>query len=162
MCSFKQLNLNILLNYLPRFLFFVFIYDLNIPLPAICFISARTKSLGEPKMIILWKILKKAQGKVLWHYGVALFSCTDLFHFRYDDERDDLLRRLHSADAHFMNEQERQAELMRLKREQRKVEQEEKFGVAALVLGLAERSQAVLNERYCHLVNFKIAERNHH
>lgn len=47
-----------------------------------------------------------------------------------------------------MNERERQAELARLRREQRKAELEEKFGAAAMVLGLAERNSAALKERY--------------
>lgn len=66
---------------------------------------------------------------------------------RYDDEKEALLARLHGTDSQFMNERERQAELARLRREQRKAELEEKFGAAAMVLGLAERNSAALKER---------------
>ena len=59
-----------------------------------------------------------------------------------------MLARLHGADAQFMSEKERQAELARLKREQRRALQEEKFGAAAMVLGLAERNKAAASERY--------------
>lgn len=47
-----------------------------------------------------------------------------------------------------MDERERQAELARLRREQRRAQQEEKFGAAALVFGLAERNQNAAQERY--------------
>lgn len=40
----------------------------------------------------------------------------------------------------YLSEQERQKELARLRRELRKAEREEKFGAAAMVLGLAERN----------------------
>ena len=57
------------------------------------------------------------------------------------------MNRLKGADAKFLSERERQAELARLRREQRKAQQEEKFGAAALVLGLAERNQAAVDSR---------------
>ena len=57
------------------------------------------------------------------------------------------MAKLKGADARFLSEKERQAELTRLKREQRKAQQEEKFGAAALVLGLAERNQAAVENR---------------
>ena len=58
------------------------------------------------------------------------------------------MSRLHGADSQFLNERQRQAELARLKREQRRAEQEEKFGTAALVMGLAERNNAAVQEKY--------------
>jgi len=61
---------------------------------------------------------------------------------RYEEEKDALMARLKGSDAQFLSEKQRQAELIRLKREQRMAQQEEKFGAAALVLGLAERNQA--------------------
>ena len=66
---------------------------------------------------------------------------------RYDSEKDELLARLNGSDKRFMNEKDRQAELLRLKREQRRAQQEEKFGAAALVFGLAERNQNAAQER---------------
>ena len=46
-----------------------------------------------------------------------------------------------------MTEKERQAELLRLRRQQKRAQQEEKFGAAALVFGLAERNQNAAQER---------------
>eukprot|EP00111_Clytia_hemisphaerica_P002852 TCONS_00008039-protein len=66
---------------------------------------------------------------------------------RYDSEKDELLSRLQGSDKRYMNEKDRQAELLRLKREQRRAQQEEKFGAAALVFGLAERNQNAAKER---------------
>ena len=63
-------------------------------------------------------------------------------HCRYEEEKDALMARLKGSDAQFLSEKQRQAELIRLRREQRMAQQEEKFGAAALVLGLAERNQA--------------------
>lgn len=57
------------------------------------------------------------------------------------------MARLKGADAQFLNEKQRQAELIRLKREKRMAQQEEKFGAAALVLGLAERNQATVESK---------------
>ena len=51
----------------------------------------------------------------------------------------------------FLNEQERQAELIRLKLEKRKAERESNFEGAALVLGLAERNQAAREEQYVNM-----------
>ncbi len=66
---------------------------------------------------------------------------------RYEDEKEALMSKLKGADAKFYTERERQAELARLRREQRKVKLEEKFGTAAMVLGLAERNQANLESK---------------
>ena len=46
-----------------------------------------------------------------------------------------------------MSERQRQAELARLKREKLKAKQEDKFITAALVLGLAEKQKAAVEER---------------
>nr|XP_039263423.1 trichohyalin-like isoform X2 [Styela clava] len=59
---------------------------------------------------------------------------------RYDDEKQALLRMLAGQDQRYMSEKERQMELARLRRELLRAEREEKFGAAALVLGLAERN----------------------
>ncbi|XP_033123436.1 trichohyalin-like isoform X2 [Anneissia japonica] len=67
---------------------------------------------------------------------------------RYDDERDALMARLRGMDNQFLSEKERQAELARLKREQRRAKMEENFESAALVLGLAERHQKAHAERF--------------
>eukprot|EP00794_Sanderia_malayensis_P006079 gene6079-6782_t len=66
---------------------------------------------------------------------------------RYEDEKEALMMKLKGADARFYSEKERQAELARLRREERKVKLEEKFGTAAMVLGLAERNQAALESK---------------
>jgi len=75
--------------------------------------------------------------------------------FRYDSEKDELLARLNGSDKRFMSEKDRQAELLRLKREQRRAQQEEKFGAAALVFGLAERNQNAAQERYLKSIALK-------
>ena len=58
-------------------------------------------------------------------------------------ERDELLRRLREGDDKLAKERARQAELARLKREQRKARQEEKFDAAAIVLGMAQKGEKV-------------------
>ena len=58
------------------------------------------------------------------------------------------MRRLQGQDEQFMSERQRQAELARLKREKLKAKQEDKFSTAALVLGLAEKQKAAVEERY--------------
>lgn len=57
------------------------------------------------------------------------------------------MRRLQGQDEQFMSERQRQAELARLKREKLKAKQEDKFTTAALVLGLAEKQKAAVQER---------------
>lgn len=74
--------------------------------------------------------------------GKTALSLLSNLQERYDDEKEALLARLHGADQSFMNEKERQAELIRLKREQRKAQKEGKFDTAAMMLGLAERNKA--------------------
>ena len=58
------------------------------------------------------------------------------------------MAKLLGANNQFLSERERQALLARLKREQLKARLEEKFGSAALVLGLAERQRKDAEERY--------------
>lgn len=62
------------------------------------------------------------------------------------------MRRLQGQDEQFMSERQRQAELARLKREKLKAKQEDKFTTAALVLGLAEKQKAAVQERLAHAV----------
>ena len=57
------------------------------------------------------------------------------------------MHRLQGQDEQFMSERQRQAELARLKREKLKAKQEDKFTTAALVLGLAEKQKAAVQER---------------
>lgn len=57
------------------------------------------------------------------------------------------MRSLQGKDEHFMSERQRQAELARLKREKLKAKREDKFITAALVLGLAEKQKAAVEER---------------
>lgn len=61
--------------------------------------------------------------------------------FHDSQEKAELLQRLQDSDSKYAQEQHRQMELVRLKREQRKVHQEEKFESAALILGLARESE---------------------
>ena len=68
--------------------------------------------------------------------------------FRYEEEKEALMRRLQGQDERFMSERQRQAELARLKREKLKAKQEDTFSTAALVLGLAEKQKAAVQERY--------------
>lgn len=57
------------------------------------------------------------------------------------------MAKLLGANNQFLSERERQALLARLKREQLRAKLEEKFGSAALVLGLAERQRKNAEER---------------
>ena len=66
---------------------------------------------------------------------------------RFEDERDALLKKLREGDDRQNHERDRQAELMRLRLEARKVGREANFDSAALVLGLAERNKAALEDR---------------
>ena len=50
-------------------------------------------------------------------------------------------------DSKHLSERERQAELLRLKREARRAQREDKFGNAARLIGLAERQQGELSEK---------------
>ncbi|XP_053377355.1 trichohyalin-like isoform X2 [Mercenaria mercenaria] len=59
--------------------------------------------------------------------------------YRFEKEKEELLRRLGEADNEFDRERERQANLARLKRDQRLAEKEGNFDGAALILGLAEK-----------------------
>ena len=70
------------------------------------------------------------------------------FYTRFEEEKDALMAKLLGANNQFLSERERQALLARLKREQLKARLEEKFGSAALVLGLAERQRKDAGERY--------------
>ena len=62
------------------------------------------------------------------------------------------MAKLLGANNQFLSERERQALLARLKREQLKAKLEEKFGSAALVLGLAERQRKSAEERSVFVV----------
>lgn len=57
-----------------------------------------------------------------------------------------MLEALRNRDGRFANERHRQAELARLRREERKARHEDKFDTAALVLGLAQAQKANLEE----------------
>ena len=56
-------------------------------------------------------------------------------------------------ESSYLTESERQAELVRLRREKRKTEKEDDFEKAALLLGLAERQQAEATDKWVHLGN---------
>ena len=54
-------------------------------------------------------------------------------------EKDELLRRLQNAGDDLERERERQANIARLRRDERLARDEDRFGSAALILGLAEK-----------------------
>lgn len=62
----------------------------------------------------------------------------------FEAEKEALLAALRGSNAKFNSERERQAELARLKREQRRARKEDRFESAALVLSLAKTQQAEL------------------
>ncbi|XP_013408861.1 trichohyalin [Lingula anatina] len=66
---------------------------------------------------------------------------------RMEEEKRALLARLHGLNDEYLSERERQAELVRLRREAKRAGKEENFQNAALLIGLAERNQATLAER---------------
>ena len=58
-------------------------------------------------------------------------------------EREELLKRLRAGSDQEEAERQRQLEMLRLRREQRRAKQEDKFDAAALVLGLAQDRENV-------------------
>ncbi|XP_071784125.1 uncharacterized protein [Asterias amurensis] len=60
---------------------------------------------------------------------------------RLDAERDALLASMRDANDRLMSEKERQRELARLRRDQRKARREHKFDAAALAMGLTKQAQ---------------------
>ena len=56
-------------------------------------------------------------------------------------ERDALLASMRDANDRLMSEKERQRELARLRRDQRKARREHKFDAAALAMGLTKQAQ---------------------
>ncbi|XP_060082221.1 trichohyalin-like [Ylistrum balloti] len=69
----------------------------------------------------------------------------DLQH-AYEHEKDELLRRLREGEDKFSKERERQLQLMRLKRDERRARQEDKFDSAALVIGMAKERDDKMKE----------------
>ena len=69
-----------------------------------------------------------------------------MFQKRFEDEKEALLAILRGADSKLVSERDRQAALVRLRREERKARKEDTFENAALVLGLAAKNQANLAE----------------
>lgn len=57
-----------------------------------------------------------------------------------------MLQELQNKEGRFATERHRQAELARLRREERKARHEDKFDTAALVLGLAQAQKTRLEE----------------
>ena len=78
---------------------------------------------------------------------IYLTSRLPIVFARYEDEKEALMRTLKGADAKYLSEKERQAEMVRIRRELRRVEQEENFTAVALVFGLSERNQAAVESR---------------
>jgi hypothetical protein len=81
-------------------------------------------------------------------YPLSSFLIQFLFNLQqnYDKEKEALLQALRDGDGRFASERHRQAELARLRREERKARHEDKFDTAALVLGLAQAQKANLEE----------------
>ncbi|KAK3103454.1 hypothetical protein FSP39_019371 [Pinctada imbricata] len=63
----------------------------------------------------------------------------DLEH-RYEEEKAELLRQMEEGEDRLSREKSRQLKLMKLRRDERKARDEDKFDSAALVLGLAEEN----------------------
>ena len=59
-----------------------------------------------------------------------------------------MLASLKRQDKRFSSERQRQLELAKLRREQKKIAKEDKFDAAALVLGLAKQQEAAREARY--------------
>ncbi|OWF34681.1 hypothetical protein KP79_PYT11450 [Mizuhopecten yessoensis] len=69
----------------------------------------------------------------------------DLQH-AYEHEKDELLRRLREGEDKLSQEKERQLQLMKLKRDERRARQEDKFDSAALVIGMAKEREEKMKE----------------
>jgi hypothetical protein len=77
-----------------------------------------------------------------------LFTTVVVFQSRYEEEKKALLASLKRQDKQFSGERQRQLELAKLRREQKKIAKEDKFDAAALVLGLAKQQEAAREARY--------------
>jgi hypothetical protein len=77
-----------------------------------------------------------------------LFTTVVAFQWRYEEEKKALLASLKRQDKQFSGERQRQLELAKLRREQKKIAKEDKFDAAALVLGLAKQQEAAREARY--------------
>ena len=71
-----------------------------------------------------------------------------MFQSRYEEEKKALLASLRGQDKRFSSERQRQLELAKLRREQKKIAKEDKFDAAALVLGIAKQQEAARDARY--------------
>ena len=64
-----------------------------------------------------------------------------LFQSQFEEEKEALLRALREQDARFSSEKKRQLELAKLRREQRRLKQEDNFDTAAILLGIAKQER---------------------
>lgn len=64
------------------------------------------------------------------------------FQSQFEEEKEALLRALREQDARFNSEKKRQLELAKLRREQRRLKQENNFDTAAILLGMAKQERA--------------------
>lgn len=64
----------------------------------------------------------------------------------YEDDKAALMAGLSNAEGQLLSERERQLHLAKLKREQRRVRQEDKFDAALLALTLAQRQNEAANK----------------
>ena len=69
---------------------------------------------------------------------------------RFEAEKEALMRQIRGLDARHLTEHARQAELLRLKMAARQARREENFNNAARLIGLAERQEGELSEKYAH------------
>ena len=67
-----------------------------------------------------------------------------------------MLASLSGQDKRFSSERQRQLELARLRREQKKIAKEDKFDAAAMVLGLAKQQEAARETRYINFIKSNI------
>lgn len=66
---------------------------------------------------------------------------------RFDEEREALLAGLRGHDNKMASERQRQLELALLRREQKKLQQEDKFDSAAILLGMADQHERNLKNK---------------
>ncbi len=65
----------------------------------------------------------------------------------FEDEKAALLASLRGQDDRYQSERQRQLELARLKREQKRLQQEDKFDSVAILLSMAEQQDKQLEAR---------------
>ena len=65
----------------------------------------------------------------------------------FEEAKAQLLKQLQDHDSCLSSEHEKQMEILKLRRQKRQLEQEERFGAAALLLNMAEQNEKARQER---------------